>query len=616
MWLRVKRLMQGTELSDVDRETRFNNEFDQFTAAPGESLVSNCLQPEWYKYVTGVRLARNVRDKPYDELFDYLQQYEKIGIALRAKKLEKTHDPLALVAHTNYDDDYHGDTFQNVSEDTLTSAMMLLVRAITQQSLFKAEMLEMMVELQEDHTILKNSLRRVAIAKGHYARDCPKLRVWDSKYFMELMLLVKKDEVGVILSNEQNDFFIADVAQMEEIEELSANICMMARIQQANIDSDEGPKYDSTFINEVQTPSTSFMIPLFSKSNHEQRYHEQLKIINSKIGDDQINSDIIFDYLNIEVNDGSIEHDKNIHDSHDNELEQLARNAYKEADKQHILAKKKAISHIPKLYDASYLHSFKVHVNVCDIEKILEDATKSHIKMENKLKDPIAIEKKQNFHPIDYGKLNDLYETFVPQVELSREQTYFPKASTSSGTPTSVIQIVMWIVDSRCSKHMSGNLKLLKNFIEKFIGTVCFEKDHIAAITRYGDYVNSTTVIWKLLFDPRHVIFFSHLLDVQSYLNKIMVMTLKTLAPELWLPQKANLPPKLVLSTHSKLELFHMDLCGPIRVESINVQIQKVRTGSGTEFKNATPQAHYEKLRIIQQFSIVRTPQQNGVVEK
>ncbi|GJY22521.1 integrase, catalytic region, zinc finger, CCHC-type containing protein [Tanacetum coccineum] len=379
MWLRVKRLMQGTELSDVDRETRFNNEFDQFTVAPGESLVS---------YITSVRLARNVRDKPYDELFDYLQQYEKIVIALRAKKLEKTHDPLALVAHTSssssqsppayyvthppsvvdYDDDYHGDTFKNVSEDTLTSAMMLLARAITQQSLFKAEMLEMMVELHEDHTILKNSLRRVAMfikrlectkdslnffirkctnvqcyncsAKGHYARDCPKLRVWDSMYFMELMLLAKKDEVGVILSNEQNDFFIADVAQMEKIEELSANICMMARIQQPNIDSDERPNYDSTFINVVQTPSTSFMIPLFSESNHEQRYHEQLKTINSKIGDDQINSDIIFDYLNIEVNDGSIEHDKNIHDSHDNELEQLARNAYKEVEKQHILAKK------------------------------------------------------------------------------------------------------------------------------------------------------------------------------------------------------------------------------------------------------------------------------------
>ncbi|GKF12956.1 integrase, catalytic region, zinc finger, CCHC-type containing protein [Tanacetum coccineum] len=34
--------------------------------------------------------------------------------------------------------------------------------------------------------------------------------------------------------------------------------------------------------------------------------------------------------------------------------------------------------------------------------------------------------------------------------------------------------------------------------------------------------------------------------------------------------KKASHPPKLVLSSHSKLELFHIDLCGPMRVASIN----------------------------------------------
>ncbi|GJX75128.1 hypothetical protein Tco_0313723 [Tanacetum coccineum] len=43
MWLRVKRLMHGTDLSDADRETRLNNEFDQFTTAPVESFVSKIL---------------------------------------------------------------------------------------------------------------------------------------------------------------------------------------------------------------------------------------------------------------------------------------------------------------------------------------------------------------------------------------------------------------------------------------------------------------------------------------------------------------------------------------------------------------------------------------------
>ncbi|GKE96400.1 retrovirus-related pol polyprotein from transposon TNT 1-94, partial [Tanacetum coccineum] len=45
-----------------------------------------------------------------------------------------------------------------------------------------------------------------------------------------------------------------------------------------------------------------------------------------------------------------------------------------------------------------------------------------------------------------------------------------------------VIQICLWYVDSGCSKHMTENLKLLINFVSKFLGTIRFGNDHIAAI--------------------------------------------------------------------------------------------------------------------------------------
>nr|GEW12116.1 hypothetical protein [Tanacetum cinerariifolium] len=45
-----------------------------------------------------------------------------------------------------------------------------------------------------------------------------------------------------------------------------------------------------------------------------------------------------------------------------------------------------------------------------------------------------------------------------------------------------VIQICLWCVDSGCSKHMTENLKLLINFVWKFMGTVRFRNDHVAAI--------------------------------------------------------------------------------------------------------------------------------------
>ncbi|GJV11067.1 hypothetical protein Tco_1352608 [Tanacetum coccineum] len=60
----------------------------------------NSLQPEWLKYVTQVRLAKRLTVDTFDDLFYYLQQFEKLVNVSRAKKLEKSHDPLALVAHT------------------------------------------------------------------------------------------------------------------------------------------------------------------------------------------------------------------------------------------------------------------------------------------------------------------------------------------------------------------------------------------------------------------------------------------------------------------------------------------------------------------------------------
>ncbi|GJU88013.1 hypothetical protein Tco_1300436 [Tanacetum coccineum] len=114
---------------------------------------------------------------------------------------------------------------------------------------------------------------------------------------VEKDIMLGIDKAGVILTDEQNDF-------------LFANICLMARIQQADNTSDAGPSYESAFISEVQSSSNN----------------------------DQIDSDIIFDSSNGNVNSGSIEKDTHVPDLC--ALEQLARNAYQEAKKQQIFAQK------------------------------------------------------------------------------------------------------------------------------------------------------------------------------------------------------------------------------------------------------------------------------------
>nr|GEU41744.1 hypothetical protein [Tanacetum cinerariifolium] len=63
-----------------------------------------------------------------------------------------------------------------------------------------------------------------------------------------------------------------------------------------------------------------------------------------------------------------------------------------------------------------------------------------------------------------------------------------------------VIQICLWCVDSGCSKYMIGNLKLLINFVWKFMGTVRFGNDHVAAILGFGDLQWGNILITKVYF--------------------------------------------------------------------------------------------------------------------
>nr|GEZ69208.1 integrase, catalytic region, zinc finger, CCHC-type, peptidase aspartic, catalytic [Tanacetum cinerariifolium] len=57
----------------------------------------------------------------------------------------------------------------------------------------------------------------------------------------------------------------------------------------------------------------------------------------------------------------------------------------------------------------------------------------------------------------------------------------------------------LWIIDSGCSKHMTGNHALLTNFVKKFLGTVRFGNNDFAVIAGYGDVVIGSIGISSLL---------------------------------------------------------------------------------------------------------------------
>nr|GEV50237.1 ribonuclease H-like domain-containing protein [Tanacetum cinerariifolium] len=304
-----------------------------------------------------------------------------------------------------------------------------------------------------------------------------------------------------------------------------------------------------------------------------------------------------------------------------------------------------------------------------------------------------------------------------------------------------LVEIILFIVNSGCSKHMTGNLKLLSNFVEKFSGTVKFGNDQIAPILGYRDLVQGDVTIKRVYYveELNHNLFFvgqfydadlevafrkstcyirdlkgndlltgsrgtylysislrdttspnpiclmakatssqawlwhrrlSHLnFDTINLLSKNNIVTglpkLKFIKDhlcsscELGKAKRKSFQSKTTPSFKRRLQLLHMDLCGPMRVAIINgkkyvlvivddysrytwthflrskdetpevlidflrlfqrglhAQVRTVRTDKGTKFLNKTLHAYFAAEGINHQTSVARTPEQNGVVKR
>nr|GEU88582.1 Gag-Pol polyprotein [Tanacetum cinerariifolium] len=132
-----------------------------------------------------------------------------------------------------------------------------------------------------------------------------------------------------------------------------------------------------------------------------------------------------------------------------------------------------------------------------------------------------------------------------------------------------IVQLILFIVDSGCTKHMTGNLKLLCNFVEKFLGTVHFGNDQFAPILRYGDLVQGNVMINRLSHLNFDYINLLSKKDIMIGLPKLKYVKDQLCSScQLSKAKRSSFKSKAVPS--SKGRLLHMDLCGPMRVASIN----------------------------------------------
>ncbi|GJR48699.1 retrovirus-related pol polyprotein from transposon TNT 1-94 [Tanacetum coccineum] len=191
-----------------------------------------------------------------------------------------------------------------------------------------------------------------------------------------------------------------------------------------------------------------------------------------------------------------------------------------------------------------------------------------------------------------------------------------------------IVQIIIFIVDSGCTKHMTGNLKLLCNFVEKYLGTVRFGNDQFAPILGYGDLVQGNITIKRVYYvkglnhnlfsvgqfcDTNMEVAFGKSTCYIRDLQGNNLLTAKASPTQAWLwhrkfchlnfdtinllskndivkgllklkfvkdqlcsscemgkAKRSSFKSLTVKRSKKQLDLLHMDLCGPMRIETIN----------------------------------------------
>ncbi|GKA03800.1 retrovirus-related pol polyprotein from transposon TNT 1-94 [Tanacetum coccineum] len=124
----------------------------------------------------------------------------------------------------------------------------------------------------------------------------------------------------------------------------------------------------------------------------------------------------------------------------------------------------------------------------------------------NTVTSEFTITNSKSYYRMLYKKTSKAWKWWITQQCLSAytwvpktKRKWVPKVRNESVTKK-IVQLILFIVDSGCTKHMTGNLSLLCNFVEKYLGTVRFGNDQFAPILGYGDLVLGNITIKRVYY--------------------------------------------------------------------------------------------------------------------
>nr|GEZ17580.1 hypothetical protein [Tanacetum cinerariifolium] len=338
IWLRVQQMMKGFDIGIQEKKAKLFNEWKRFTSNDGELIES--YYHRFLKLMNDLKRNKHFPEKIASNLkfLNNLQpewsRHKEID-ELKAERLVKTQDPLALMASSNnpyafptphqdqpsFNQNYMQQPMQNPKDITDPTTAMNMALALVAKA-FKlnystptnnnhrissnpqckeSEWVQCSTKWNANQNLNENGNIVATCAKGnaaghngnqircynyrgvgHFARNCTvRPRRKDAAYFQTQLLIAQKEKARIQLQGEEFDLMAA-AADLDEIEEVNANYILMANLQQASASgtqTDKAPVYDSDGLAEVHAYENCYDDEIFNMFTQEEQYTELLEPI-------------------------------------------------------------------------------------------------------------------------------------------------------------------------------------------------------------------------------------------------------------------------------------------------------------------------------------------------
>nr|GEW57644.1 integrase, catalytic region, zinc finger, CCHC-type, peptidase aspartic, catalytic [Tanacetum cinerariifolium]GEW66126.1 integrase, catalytic region, zinc finger, CCHC-type, peptidase aspartic, catalytic [Tanacetum cinerariifolium] len=283
IWLRVQQMMKGSDIGIKEKKAKLFNEWKWFTSTDRESIefyyhrflklmndlnrnkhfpekissnlkFLNNLKPEWSRHVTIVHQTKDLHTADYTQLYDFLKYNQKEVDYLKAERLAKTQDPLALMETSNnpytfpvlyqdqpsFNQNYMQQPMPNHKDITDPTTAMNMALALMAKA-FKL-----------NYSTPTNNNQRISSTHviGRLLNQNPRIQnVGNQNGLIGVPGNANQNPNGNGIQLQAEEFdLMATAADLDEIEEVNTNYILMANLQQASTSGTQTDKalvYDS-----------------------------------------------------------------------------------------------------------------------------------------------------------------------------------------------------------------------------------------------------------------------------------------------------------------------------------------------------------------------------------